>query len=123
MRDLIERKAVLALAKNVTLQNGAKHRCIDATQIYEIPSAQPSLTDDEWNLVKQLRSYHNGSYARMLDRLIAAAQIEIIHCRDCKHYYYADNRIPQKQRYTCDLDGDRWQPDSFCSFSERREDD
>lgn len=47
--------------------------------------------------------------------------VEIIRCRDCKHYYYADNRIPQEQRYTCDLDGDRWTPDSYCSFAERRE--
>lgn len=46
---------------------------------------------------------------------------EIIRCKDCKHYYYADNRIPQEQRYSCDLDGDRWSPDSYCSFAERRE--
>lgn len=46
---------------------------------------------------------------------------KIIRCKDCKHYYYADNRIPQEQRYSCDLDGDRWSPDSFCSFAERRE--
>ena len=25
------------IAKDVTLENGAKHRCIDATQIYELP--------------------------------------------------------------------------------------
>lgn len=46
---------------------------------------------------------------------------KIIRCKDCKHYYYADNRIPQEQRYSCDLDGDKWSPDSFCSFAERRE--
>ena len=44
---------------------------------------------------------------------------EIIRCRDCKHYYFADNRIPQEQRYVCDLDGDRWKPDDYCSFAER----
>lgn len=32
------------------------------------------------------------------------------------------NGIPQEQRYSCDLDGDRWEPDSFCSFAERRTD-
>lgn len=52
---------------------------------------------------------------------LPSAQQEIIHCCECKHYYYADNRIPQEQRYTCDLDGDRWSADSFCSFAERRE--
>ena len=86
-----------------------------------LPSAQPDLTAEDWKLIKQLRSYHNGSYARVLDRLIAAAsQPAIIHCRDCKHYYFADNRIPQEQTCVCDLDGDRWSPDSFCSFGERK---
>ena len=49
-----------------------------------------------------------------------SAQPEIIRCRDCKHYYYADNRVPQEQMCVCDLDGDRWTPDSFCSFGERK---
>lgn len=48
---------------------------------------------------------------------------EIIHCRDCKHYYFADNRIPQEQRYVCDIGGEIWQPDDFCSYGERREED
>ena len=51
---------------------------------------------------------------------LPSAQPEIIHCRDCKHYYYADNRVPQEQMCVCDLDGDRWTPDSFCSFGERK---
>jgi len=49
-----------------------------------------------------------------------STQPEIIRCKDCKHYYYADNRIPQEQRYSCDLDGDRWKPEDFCSYAERR---
>ena len=55
-------------------------------------------------------------------KALPSAHQEIIHCKDCKHYYYADNRIPQEQRYTCDLDGDRWRPDDYCSFAERRTD-
>lgn len=38
--DTINRQAVLSLAKDVILINGAKHRCIDATQIHELPSAE-----------------------------------------------------------------------------------
>ena len=52
---------------------------------------------------------------------LPSAQPEIIRCRDCKHYYYADNHIPQEQRYTCDLDGFKWMADSYCSYAERRE--
>lgn len=40
MNDLISRQDVLALAKDVTLQNGCKHRCIDATMIHELPPAE-----------------------------------------------------------------------------------
>ena len=39
-----------------------------------------------------------------------SSNTEIIHCRDCKHYYFADNRIPQEQRYVCDIGGEIWQP-------------
>lgn len=50
----------------------------------------------------------------------ALQQPEIVRCKDCKHYYFADNCIPQEQRYTCELDGDRWNPDSYCSYAERK---
>lgn len=50
-----------------------------------------------------------------------AEWVNVVRCKDCKHYYYADNRISQEQRYSCALDGDRWTPDSFCSYAERRE--
>ena len=52
---------------------------------------------------------------------LSSTQPEIIRCKDCKHYYYADNRISQEQRYVCDLDSDRWNPDDYCSYAERRE--
>ena len=32
--------ALLSIAKDVTLANGAKHRCIDATQIHELPKTE-----------------------------------------------------------------------------------
>ena len=32
--------ALLSIAKDVTLANGAKHRCIDATQIIELPKTE-----------------------------------------------------------------------------------
>lgn len=57
-----------------------------------------------------------------LKNLPSADVVEVVRCKDCKHYYFADNRIPQEQRYVCDLDGDRWKPDNFCSYGERRED-
>lgn len=38
MDDLIRRQDVLALSKDVTLKNGAKHRCVDTTEINLLPS-------------------------------------------------------------------------------------
>lgn len=46
MDDLISRRDVIALAKDVVLENGCLHRCIDATQIWELPSAQKT---GKWN--------------------------------------------------------------------------
>lgn len=42
--------------------------------VYSLPSAQTELSDEEKRLIKQLRSYHNGSYATVIDKLIASAQ-------------------------------------------------
>lgn len=39
MDKLIRRADLLRYAHDVTLANGAKHRCIDATVIHEIPAA------------------------------------------------------------------------------------
>lgn len=50
--DMINRQDVLALAKDVILINGAKHRCIDATQIHELPSAQPGRCEGCGNFNK-----------------------------------------------------------------------
>ena len=70
----------------------------------------------------------NGDYKEALKMLLnkiedapTMAQPEIILCRDCKHYYFADNRIPHEQRYVCDIGSDIWQPDDYCSYGERRE--
>ena len=48
---------------------------------------------------------------------IPSARQEIIHCRECRYYYFADNRCYGES------DDIRWPPDGFCSFAERREDD
>ena len=95
------------------MQKGKSMRLIDGDKI--------GLTDFEIIMC-------NGDYKEALKMLLnkidnapTIAQPEIIHCRDCKHYYFADNRIPQEQRYVCDISGEIWQPDDYCSYGERRE--
>ena len=64
------------------------------------------------------------AYYRMLSNLNnfpSADVVQVVRCKDCKHYYFADNRIPQEQRYVCEINGEIWKPDSFCSYGEREE--
>ena len=51
----------------------------------------------------------------------SASVAPVVRCKDCIHYYFADNRIPQEQRYVCEISGEIWKPDSFCSYGERKE--
>lgn len=51
---------------------------------------------------------------------------EIVRCRDCKHYYEADNYHPQGNytSHCCkyfDTYNDEVAPDGFCAWGERRE--
>ena len=56
-----------------------------------------------------------------LESLPSADVVQVVRCKDCEHYYFADNRIPQEQRYVCEISGEIWKPDSFCSYGERKE--
>lgn len=80
MDDLISRQAVLSLAKDVTLEGGAKHRCVDATEICLLPTAQPEQwipvterlpeNDDEVLVTvefKKHRFVHTASYSVDVD--------------------------------------------------------
>ena len=55
------------------------------TAIVNLPSAQPeriTLTEEEQRMYKKLRTFHNGSYAKLLDKLFASAQPEV-NCQKC----------------------------------------
>lgn len=67
---------------------------------------------------------NDGEYERYnIDPDVLDEAVEIIHCKDCKHYYFADNRVEAEQCYVCGYwDFDSPSPNGFCSFAERRED-
>ena len=48
---------------------------------------------------------------------------ELVRCKDCKHWYFADNRIPSEQENVCGRNGIVVTPDWFCADGERRETD
>ena len=43
------------------------------TALMMLPSASPDLSKEDMRLIKKLRSFHNGSYAVVLDKLITSA--------------------------------------------------
>ena len=55
---------------------------------------------------------------------VPSAQPEIIRCRECKHYTFADNRAFGFPAKRCEWTGfEDVDDDDFCSRAERREDD
>lgn len=52
---------------------------------------------------------------------LPSAQPEIIMCKDCKHYYYTDNRVFGEKTWVCDiLNFEDLDEDEFCARAERR---
>ena len=126
--DTISRQDVLALAKDVTLQNGCKHRCIDATMIHELPPAQLGTMavrgypiDADCLMAKVAEEY--GERARdalyRIIRYMPSAQPDIIHCWECKHseHWYSDRR----RCFLWSEVGISVFNDGFCNYAERRE--
>lgn len=48
---------------------------------------------------------------------------EIVRCKECKHWYFADNRIPCEQENVCGRNGIVVTPNWYCADGERRTDD
>ena len=111
-----------------------------------LPSAQPETHDkrtethacdciDRQSAVDALLAelmmkperYEDGLDRHDIEAVLGAlppAQPEIIRCKDCKHYYFADNRVEAEQYYVCGYwDFDSPSPNGFCSFAERRTDE
>jgi hypothetical protein len=90
-------------------------------------SAVDALLDE---LMMKPERYEDGLDRHDIEAVLGAlppAQPEIIRCKDCKHYYFADNRVEAEQCYVCgylDFDSfDSPSPNDFCSFAERRTDE
>ena len=69
-------------------------------------------------------NYISGLYkAEDIIEILPPAQPEIIRCKDCKHYYFADSRVPSEQSWVCDAWGvDQTAHTGYCFKAERRTD-
>jgi len=48
-------------------------------------------------------------------------QEAVVRCKDCKHWYFADNRIPSEQENVCGRNGIIVTPDWYCADGERKD--
>jgi len=46
--------------------------------------------------------------------------VPVVRCKDCKHWYFADNRIPSEQENVCGRNGTVVTPDWFCADGEKK---
>ena len=70
----------------------------------------------------------NKEHYRMVEDACRAAidhqkpnVIPVVRCKDCEHYYYTDNRVPEERIWVCGNDGWNRSPDWYCADGERRE--
>lgn len=49
--------------------------------------------------------------------------VEVVRCKDCMHYGFTDNRIPEEQVWWCYFWDDVKSPDAYCSDGEREDGD
>lgn len=70
---------------------------------------------DKEELLKALKYDRNQYQKGYADR-----DTEIIRCKDCKHWYFADNRIPSEQENVCGRNGIVVTPSWYCADGERR---
>ena len=46
--------------------------------------------------------------------------VEVVRCKDCKHYGFTENRIPQEQVWWCYKWSNVTRETDFCSYGERK---
>lgn len=51
---------------------------------------------------------------------IPSAQTKIIRCKDCKHFWFAHNRVPEEQEWVCGIWGVSRGEDDYCSEAKAR---
>lgn len=67
-------------------------------------------------------AYESGWYdaQAVISQLPPADVRPVVLCRDCKEYYFADNRVPEEQAWVCSWLGRVMRHDDFCSLGERK---
>ena len=69
-----------------------------------------------------------GEVERMLRALpdvdaVTVVLGELVMCKNCKHCYFASNRVPAEKAHVCSIFGHDVALDFYCKNGERRDDD
>lgn len=72
------------------------------------------MYEDAWVMTAQLNEKKDGCELCMRPLVL---------CKNCKYWYFADNRIPSEQENVCGRNGIVVTPYWFCADGERRTDD
>lgn len=67
------------------------------------------------------RVYTKMDFCGWLDDAPAVDAVEVVRCKDCMHYGFTNNRIPEEQVWWCYFWDDVRSPDAYCSDGERED--
>ena len=113
--------------KSVTADAVDAVKCIIVNGLRDLPPVtpkQPELSEEDRRLLKKLRSFHNGSYAKVIDRLMSAqpeqrtgeweitdAYPHIVYCSECHKRFaqthwavWEDGSLPRNFCPNCGAD-------------------
>lgn len=71
---------------------------------------------------------HTGTIAEFLDSMTDEGcpervdAVPVVRCRDCKHYEWTANRVPEEQTWWCYKHNTEMGNNDFCSYGKRKGD-
>ena len=80
--------------------------------------------EDAIQALKDLRDIRlqGVEWTESLDIAIEVLQTDLVRCKDCRHAYYADNRVPHDRTWVCErFMNEEINANDFCSWGEKRE--
>ena len=78
--------------------------------------------DLEEAIARFIQAGQNMSKDQVIYMLNRIPTTEIVRCKDCRHAYYADNRVPHERTWVCErFTNEEINANDFCSFGERSE--
>lgn len=74
----------------------------------------------EWG---QIMKFKPSDIEIIADKYAVTDAVRVVRCKDCKHYYFAENRVPEEQSWVCDA----WHENQtnhmgYCFKAERKRD-